>query len=106
LPPQRICVNPECLANDSMELVRFSDKTGHIASYTGDMLAASLNPPAVYGAIEFEGGGKFYFDFTDCDLDGLATGMAVSMSFRRKYHDEKRDISGYFWKAVPIKEVK
>jgi hydroxymethylglutaryl-CoA synthase len=106
LPPQRICVNPECLATDAMELVRFSDKTGHIASYTGDMLAASLNPPAIYGAIEFEGGGKFYFDFTDCDLNGLKTGMAVSMSFRRKYHDEKRDISGYFWKAVPIKEVK
>ena len=105
LPPQQICVNPECLAHDAMELIRFSDKTGHIASYTGDMLAASLNPPAIYGAIEFEGGGKFYFDFTDCDLDGLATGMAVSMSFRRKYHDEKRDISGYFWKAVPIKEV-
>jgi 3-hydroxy-3-methylglutaryl CoA synthase/uncharacterized OB-fold protein len=105
LPPQQICVNPECGAYDSMELIRFSDKIGHIASYTGDMLAASLNPPAIYGAIEFEGGGKFYFDFTDCDLDGLATDMAVSMSFRRKYYDQKRDISGYFWKAVPIKEV-
>jgi len=105
LPPQQICVNPECGAYDAMELIRFSDKIGHIASYTGDMLAASLNPPAIYGAIEFEGGGKFYFDFTDCDLDGLATGMSVSMSFRRKYYDQKRDISGYFWKAVPIKEV-
>jgi hypothetical protein len=30
--------------------------------------------------------------------------MTVEMSFRRKYRDEKRDISGYFWKAVPIIE--
>jgi 3-hydroxy-3-methylglutaryl CoA synthase len=106
LPPQRICVNPDCGAVDETEDYRFSDKIGHIASYTGDMLAASYNPPAVYGAIEFEGGGKFYFDFTDCDLDSLATGMPVSMSFRRKYYDKKRDIVGYFWKAVPTKEVK
>jgi uncharacterized OB-fold protein len=106
LPPQRICVNPDCGAVDEMEEYRFSDKIGHIASYTGDMLAASYNPPAVYGAIDFEGGGKYYFDFTDCDLDSLATGMPVSMSFRRKYYDPKRDIVGYFWKAVPTKEVK
>jgi uncharacterized OB-fold protein len=87
-----------------MEPIRFSDKTGHIASYTGDMLAASLNPPAIYGQVEFEGGGKYMFDFTDCEIDALSTGMSVTMSFRRKYHDEKRDISGYFWKAVPKKE--
>ncbi|MCP4682494.1 MAG: hydroxymethylglutaryl-CoA synthase family protein, partial [Desulfobacterales bacterium] len=104
-PPQKICVNPECGAVDNSEPLRFSDKIGNIASYTGDMLAASLNPPAIYGQIEFQGGGKFMFDFTDCDLDELSTGMAVSMSFRRKYYDKIRDISGYFWKAVPMKEV-
>jgi hydroxymethylglutaryl-CoA synthase len=106
LPPQKVCVNPDCGAIDESELVRFSDKIGRIASYTGDMLAASLNPPAVYGQIAFEGGGKFMFDFTDCNLEEAATGMPVYMSFRRKYYDEKRDISGYFWKAVPMKEVK
>ena len=106
IPPQKVCVNAECGAIGDMEDYRFSDKVGHIASFTGDMLAASLNPPAIYGQIEFEGGGKMMFDLTDCDLDELATGMAISMSFRRKYYDEKRDISGYFWKAVPMKEVK
>jgi hypothetical protein len=39
-------------------------------------------------------------------LEELSPGMAVSMSFRRKYYDEKRDVSGYFWKAVPVREVK
>ena len=106
LPPQKVCVNPDCGAVDEMEEYCFSDKVGHIASYTGDMLAASNNPPAVYGAIDFNGGGKYYFDFTDCDLDALETGMPVAMSFRRKYYDQKRDIVGYFWKAVPVKEVK
>lgn len=105
LPPQRICVNPECKGIDEMEEYCFSDKTGRIASYTGDMLAPSLNPPAIYGQIEFEEGGKFMFDLADCNLNDLATGMPVSMSFRRKYFDQKRDISGYFWKAVPMKEV-
>jgi uncharacterized OB-fold protein len=89
-----------------MEEYLFSDKTGRIVSYTGDMLAASFDPPAIYGAVEFDGGGKFYFDFTDCKLDELSVGMPVSFSFRRKYYDKIREISGYFWKAVPVKEVK
>lgn len=105
-PSQRVCVNPECGAIDEMEAYRFSDKIGRIASYTGDMLAASYNPPAIYGQIEFEGGGKYMFDFTDCDLDSLSVGTSVSMSFRRKYSDRKRDIVGYFWKAVPLMEDK
>lgn len=104
LPPQRVCLNPDCGSVDTMQEVRFSDQIGHIATYTGDNLAASYNPPAIYGAVGFEGGSKFYFDFTDCELDELHTGMPVRMSFRRKYYDGARDISGYFWKAVPVKE--
>lgn len=105
-PPQRICANPECQAVDKMEDYLFSNKQGRIVSYTGDMLAASANPPAIYGAVEFDGGGKFYFDFTDCKLEELALEMPVKMSFRRKYYDRIREISGYFWKAVPVKEAK
>jgi len=105
-PAQRVCVKPDCGAVDEMREYRFADKRGSIASYTGDMLAASYNPPAIYGQIEFEGGGKYMFDFTDCDLEDLSVRMPVSMSFRRKYVDTRRDIVGYFWKAVPVKEVR
>jgi len=105
-PVQRVCVNPDCGAIDQMEDYRFADKTGEIVSYTGDMLAASQNPPTAYGAIEFEGGGKNYFEFTDCDLSDLSVGTKVTMSLRRKYKDKKRDVSGYFWKATPVKEEK
>ena len=105
-PVQDVCANPECGAISQMEDYLFSLKQGKILTYTGDMLAASYNPPAIYGAVAFEGGGKCYFDFTDCNLADLSTGMPVSVSFRRKYYDKKRQIAGYFWKAVPMKEVK
>ncbi|MFH2131018.1 MAG: OB-fold domain-containing protein [bacterium] len=104
IPAQDICVNPDCGAVNTLEPYPYADRTGKIASFTGDNLAASVDPPAVYGQVDFEGGGKFMFDFTDCKLDEVATDMKVTMSFRRKYFDEKRDISGYFWKAVPVKE--
>ena len=89
-----------------MEDFLFSDKTGHIINYTGDNLAASNDPPAIYGTVQFEMGGRHIFDFTDCDLDSLAVGQAVEMSFRRRSYDDQRDVSGYFWKAVPMKEDK
>jgi uncharacterized OB-fold protein len=106
LPPEKICVNPECHAVDALEPYLFSNKIGRVASFTGDNLAAHLNPPAVYGQVEFEDGGKFLFDFTDCDLKEVATGMKVKMSFRRKKFDPKRGISNYFWKAILCKEDK
>jgi hydroxymethylglutaryl-CoA synthase len=103
-PKQQICANPDCGVVGEMDEYRFSDKVGRIFSFTGDNLAASVNPPAIYGQITFEEGGKYMFDFTDCDLNSLNTGMPVEMSFRRKYYDKLRDISGYFWKVVPINE--
>jgi len=103
-PPQRICVNPDCGALDEMDPVYLADKGGRIFSYTGDMLAASVSPPAIYGNVEFEGGGRTMLDFTDCTVDDLAVGKAVEFSFRIKYYDPKRDITNYFWKAVPAAE--
>jgi len=104
-PPQRICVNPECRAVDQMEDYRFADKGGRVFNYTGDMLASCYDPPEIYGTVEFDGGGRFMFNFTDCDLKAVQVGMPVEMTFRRKLHDEKRGIQTYFWKAVPRKEV-
>lgn len=102
-PYQRVCVNPNCGAIDEMEDYRFSDKKGRLFSYTGDNLAFSLSPPAIYGMVDFEGGGRFLFDLTDCELESLKVDMPVEMSFRRKYLDEVRGIHGYFWKARPVR---
>jgi 3-hydroxy-3-methylglutaryl CoA synthase len=102
-PPQRVCVKPDCGAIDEMEDYRFSDKRGYLFTYTGDNLSFALNPPAIYGIIDFEGGGRYWYDLTDCELDSLKVGMPVEMSFRRKYTDEARGIYSYFWKATPLR---
>jgi len=103
-PPQRICVNPECGAVDEMEDYSFSDKRGVLFSYTADHVASSIDPPLLYGMIDFDGGGRFVFELTDCERDSLKVGMPVEMSLRRKYLDELRGIHGYFWKATPVRE--
>jgi len=101
-PAQRICANPDCHALDQMEPYRFAGRAGKIFTFTGDMLAFSYDPPQVYGMVDIDGGGRLYLDFTDCDLQKLAVGQPLELSFRRKYHDEQRGIHGYFWKAVPV----
>jgi hydroxymethylglutaryl-CoA synthase len=106
-PPRRMCANPECGAVDQMEPVYLADKGGKIFTYTGDMLAASLSPPAVYGTVSFNGGGRAVMDFADCTVDDVAVGNPVDFSFRTKFHDPKRDVTNYFWKAIPaVGEVK
>ena len=100
-PYQRVCVNPRCGAIDDMEYYRFSDKKGRLFSYTADSLAFSASPPEMYGVVEFEGGGRFAFNLTDCEPNALKVDLPVEMSFRRKYVDYVRGIHGYFWKAAP-----
>jgi len=102
-PYQRVCVKPDCGAIDEMEEYRFSDKKGKLFSYTSDSLAFSASPPEMYGVVEFDGGGRFVFNITDCEPDSLRVDMPVEMSFRRKYVDNARGIHGYFWKAMPAR---
>lgn len=100
-PPQRVCVNPDCGAIDQMEDYSFARKRGTVFTYTSDALAYSVDPPAIYGIVDMDGGGRLFIDFTDCRLEELKVGMPMEMSFRRKYHDSFRGIHEYFWKAVP-----
>jgi len=101
-PPQRVCVNPKCGEIDEMEDYRFSDRKASVFTFTGDNLASSIDPPGIYGVVDFEGGGRFWFDFTDCELEAISVGMPMEMTFRRKYIDESRGQHGYFWKAKPV----
>ncbi len=100
-PPQEVCVNPDCRAEREMESYPFADKKGELFTFTADYLAYSLSPPAVYGMVDFEGGGRYWFDITDCRPEELRVGNQIRMSFRRKYLDDLRGISGYFWKILP-----
>ncbi|MDQ1277668.1 MAG: hypothetical protein QG555_709, partial [Thermodesulfobacteriota bacterium] len=79
----------------------FADVPAKILSFTADMLAVSVDPPAVYGTVQLAGGGRFMADFTDCDSQEVRVGLPVKMAFRRRFTDKDRGFTGYFWKAVP-----
>ena len=103
-PRQEICVNPECKAVHSLEDYEFADRPARVMTYTADYLAFSVDPPAKYGMIQFEDGGRFLVDFTDCELEDIFVGQPVSLTFRKRYADKDRGFTGYFWKAVPYGE--
>jgi len=100
-PPMPVCVNPQCQAARNFTDYEFADKPGKVEMFTGDLLSPSVDPPAVYGMVSFEGGGKALVDFTDCDMNQVRVGMPIKMSFRRRSKDQLRGFTGYFWKAVP-----
>ncbi len=101
-PKTQVCVNPECTAKHSQEDYEFADVPAKIKTYTGDLLAVSLEPPHKYGMIQFEGGGRFMTDFTDCKLEELKVGLPVQMVFRKRGEDADRGFVNYFWKATPV----
>ena len=100
-PKSRICVNPNCNAIDTQESHPFAEKTGRINSYTADRLTYSPDPPACYGMIQFDEGGRWMMDFADADAKDLAVGLPMRMMFRIKDIDMQRGFRRYFWKAAP-----
>ena len=101
-PKEGVCVNPECKAMDPQEDYPFADRPARIASWSADALAYSIDPPAHYGMIQFDGGGRFMADFTDCDVGSVGVGMPMRMVFRILGVDEMRGMTRYFWKAAPV----
>lgn len=101
IPKSNICVNPNCNAVHTQELHPFADAAGRINSYTADRLTYSPSPPACYGMIQFEAGGRMMLDFTDVDAEALEVGQPMRMMFRIKDYDPQRGFTRYFWKAAP-----
>ncbi|QDG75005.1 hydroxymethylglutaryl-CoA synthase family protein [Labrenzia sp. PHM005] len=101
-PKSNVCVNPNCGAIGTQEDHAFADKKARLNSFTSDRLTYSPDPPAHYGMIQFEDGGRLMADFTDIDPDqDLQVGMAMKLMFRVKDHDKNRGFRRYFWKATP-----
>ncbi|CAB4829298.1 MAG: hydroxymethylglutaryl-CoA synthase [Actinobacteria bacterium] len=98
LPPSRVCL--KCKAVDEMEPERLADLEGTVATFTIDHLAFSLSPPTVGVVVDFDGGGRFRCELTDCDPSTVKIGMRVQMTFRRFYTAD--GIHNYFWKARPL----
>jgi uncharacterized OB-fold protein len=101
-PRSKICVNPNCNAWHTQEPHPFADMVGRINSYTADRLTYSPDPPACYGMVQFEAGGRTMMDFTDVDPECLEVGQRMRMMFRIKDVDAQRGFRRYFWKAAPL----
>jgi len=104
-PKSNICVNPNCNAFHSQEPQPFSDLEGRIMSYTADNLTYSADPPACYGMVQFDAGGRVMIDFTDVTPDDIDVGRKMDMVFRIKDYDGQRGFTRYFWKATPAAEA-
>ncbi|MBU1181528.1 MAG: SDR family NAD(P)-dependent oxidoreductase [Proteobacteria bacterium] len=101
-PKMDICVNPSCGALKSQVEYEFADVPAKVKTFTGDLLAVSVDPPHKYGMVQFEGGGRFMADFTDCEFEELKVGLPVRLVFRRRGEDRERGFINYFWKAMPV----
>jgi 3-hydroxy-3-methylglutaryl CoA synthase len=103
IPAAPICVNPGCAAVDSQDPHPFADAAATLRSYTSDRLTYSPNPPAWYGMIQFEQGGRIMIDFTDVQAErGLEVGIPMRMVFRVRDYDHRRGFRRYYWKATPV----
>jgi 3-hydroxy-3-methylglutaryl CoA synthase len=100
-PKMDICVKPGCGAMRMQEDYEFADVPARIKTFTADWLAVSVDPPHCYGMIQFDGGGRFIADFTDCAMDDLKVGLPMRMVFRKRSQDREHGFVNYFWKATP-----
>ena len=100
-PRSVYCVNPECGAADTQEDHVMADATGKVLTWTADRLTFDMNPPAYFGLVEFDEGGRAMMDFTDVDPETFDIDTPVSAHFRVKQIDRRRGFRRYFWKAAP-----
>ena len=100
-PKSPISVARNARAINTQEDYPLADVPARILTYTSDHMMFTPSPPAYYGNIEFEGGGRMLAEIVDVGEDGLEVGMPLRMVFRIKGVDERRNFTHYFWKAVP-----
>jgi len=97
--PIRVCA--VCQAQDDFEEYNFARRRARVFSFTHDRLAPAVDPPASVVLVEFEGGGRAFFDLTDRDPEEVEVGSLVEMAFRKVQFD--RGLTNYFWKARPVR---
>jgi hydroxymethylglutaryl-CoA synthase len=105
IPRSRICVNPGCTAFDTQSPVSFANTMGRVASWSADHLTFTPDPPAYYGMIDFDGGGRLMMDFADVGANEIAVGARARVVFRVKDRDPLRGFTRYFWKATLVDEA-
>lgn len=76
-----------------------ADVLATIVTCTVDRLSYSQSPPVIFAVVDFDGGGRLPVELTDVDVDEVAIGGRVEMTFRRLFSAD--GIHNYFWKARP-----
>jgi hydroxymethylglutaryl-CoA synthase len=102
LPPHRVC--PKCRSVDQATPIPMADRRARIVTFTIDQLAFTPSPPLVGVIVDFEGGGRFNVELTDCVASEVAIGQEVEMTFRRIYTSALGSVHNYFWKARPVRD--
>jgi 3-hydroxy-3-methylglutaryl CoA synthase len=102
IPKHKYCVNPECGAYDTQVDHPMAGAQGTVATWTADTLTFDYNPPAYFGMVTFEGGGRIMMDMSEVDAETFDTGSKVSMHFRLKQIDDQAGFRKYFWKAIQV----
>ena len=99
IPREKYCINPDCNALDSQDSYSFADKQGVVLTWTADRLTFDWSPPAYFGMVQFDGGGKLMMDFTEVREGSIDSGSRISVHFRIRQFDPQRGFRKYFWKA-------
>jgi 3-hydroxy-3-methylglutaryl CoA synthase len=105
-PKSNVCVNPDCNAFHTQTDHPFAEMSGKVNSHTADQLTYSPDPPAIFGMVQFDDGGRLMADFTDVDISEVSVGLKMRMVFRIKDYDSQRGFTRYFWKATPAGAAK
>jgi len=97
-PMQKACMY--CQAGEKeLEEIELSDKKGRLFTYSIDERSQVIDPPNVLAAVNLDGGGRFFSQMTDRDVNNIEVGMLMELTFRR-IHDAL-GIHNYFWKCKP-----
>ena len=100
VPVPKFCIYCQAEA-EFLEEVPLSDKKGTLVTFSMDERAWVADPPNVLAAVALEGGGRFFSQITDRDVNNLKVGMPMELTFRRIR--DALGIHNYFWKCRPVR---
>lgn len=100
LPPRHRC---SACGSTRMSAQPMAGERGSLSHLIIDHLAHTPSPPLVAGAIDFDAGGRYRCEVTDIDLNTLAVGVPVELTFRRLATAD--GVHNYFWKARPARRL-
>ena len=97
-PMQKFCMYCQAPV-EFLEEIPLSDKKGVLFTFSMDDRAPIPDPPNVLAAVDLDGGGRFFSQMTDRDVNNIKVGMPIELTFRR-IHDAL-GVHNYFWKCKP-----